>query len=95
MFTARDSCRQSPSPSVIATALAAGALLSLSSGVQGKPKPKPPGGGGGDEFACVDVGYVEVFRDGKRKINQKFIIGEISAFPNSKLDELFYLTPGK
>lgn len=32
-------------------------------------------------------------REGKRYINQKFIIGAMKAFPDSKLDDLFYLTP--
>ena len=29
-------------------------------------------------------------REGKRSINHKFIIGAKKAFPNSKLDDLFY-----
>ena len=32
-------------------------------------------------------------REGKRHINQKFIIGAIKAFPKYKLDDLFYLVP--
>ena len=32
-------------------------------------------------------------REGKRGINQKFIIGAKKAFPNYKLDDLFYLDP--
>jgi hypothetical protein len=43
----------------------------------------------------ISVSQIYRVRDGKRKINQKFIIGAISAFPESKLDELFYLAPGK
>ena len=43
----------------------------------------------------ISVSQIYRVRDGKRKINQKFIIGAISAFPDSKLDELFYLAPGK
>ena len=31
-------------------------------------------------------------REGKRHINQKFIIGAIRAFPERKFDDLFYLT---
>ena len=30
-------------------------------------------------------------REGKRHINQKFIIGALKAFPGYKLDDLFYL----
>ena len=30
-------------------------------------------------------------REGKRSINQKFIIGAKKAFPDYRLDELFYL----
>jgi len=32
-------------------------------------------------------------REGKRLINQKFIVGAIKAFPGRKLEELFYLAP--
>ena len=32
-------------------------------------------------------------REGKRRINQKFIVGAIKAFPGRKFDELFYLAP--
>ena len=32
-------------------------------------------------------------REGKRGINQKFIIGAKKAFPSYKLDDLFYLDP--
>ena len=32
-------------------------------------------------------------REGKRQINQKFIVGAMKAFPNHKLDDLFYLAP--
>ena len=32
-------------------------------------------------------------REGKRRINQKFIVGAIRAFPGRKFDELFYLAP--
>jgi transcriptional regulator with XRE-family HTH domain len=32
-------------------------------------------------------------REGKRAINQKFIVGAAKAFPGRKLDELFYLAP--
>jgi hypothetical protein len=30
-------------------------------------------------------------REGKRPINQKFIVGAMKAFPSRKFDELFYL----
>ena len=32
-------------------------------------------------------------RQGKRKINATLIIGAVKAFPNHKLDDLFYLVP--
>ena len=32
-------------------------------------------------------------REGKRSINQKFIIGAKKAFPNYRLDDLFYFEP--
>jgi hypothetical protein len=32
-------------------------------------------------------------REGTRHINQKFIVGAMKAFPDYKLDDLFYLTP--
>jgi len=32
-------------------------------------------------------------REGKRGINQKFIIGAVKAFPKHKLDDLFYFAP--
>ena len=32
-------------------------------------------------------------RDGKRTINEKFIIGALKAFPGYKLDDLFYVGP--
>jgi len=41
----------------------------------------------------ISVSQVYRVREGKRRINQKFIVGAIQAFPNSKLDELFYLAP--
>lgn len=42
----------------------------------------------------ISVSQVYRVREGKRHINQKFIVGAIKAFPNHKLDDLFYLTPG-
>ena len=41
----------------------------------------------------ISVGYIYKVRQGKRSINQKFIIGAIKAFPGYKLDDLFYVTP--
>ena len=40
----------------------------------------------------ISVSQVYRVREGKRHINQKFIIGAIKAFPGYKLGELFYLT---
>ena len=39
----------------------------------------------------ISVGYIYKVRQGKRSINQKFIIGAIKAFPGYKLDALFYV----
>ena len=41
----------------------------------------------------ISVSQVYRVREGKRNINQKFIVGAIKAFPNYKLDDLFYLIP--
>ena len=41
----------------------------------------------------ISVSHVYRVREGKRHINQKFIIGAIKAFPKYKLDDLFYLIP--
>ena len=41
----------------------------------------------------ISVSQIYRVREGKRGINQKFIVGAIKAFPNYKLDDLFYLTP--
>ena len=43
----------------------------------------------------LSVSQVYRVREGKRGINEKFIIGAKQAFPNSRLDELFYFTNGK
>ncbi len=40
----------------------------------------------------ISVSQVYRVREGKRHINQKFIIGAIKAFPERKFDDLFYLT---
>ncbi|MEE8599371.1 MAG: helix-turn-helix transcriptional regulator [Dehalococcoidales bacterium] len=41
----------------------------------------------------LSVSQIYRVRQGKRSINQKFIIGAIKAFPGYKLDELFYFAP--
>jgi hypothetical protein len=41
----------------------------------------------------ISVSQIYRIRQGKRSINQKFIVGAIKAFPQYKLDELFYLAP--
>ena len=41
----------------------------------------------------ISVSQIYRIRQGKRNINQKFIVGAIRAFPRYKLDELFYLVP--
>ena len=41
----------------------------------------------------LSVSQVYRVRQGKRHINQKFIIGAMKAFPQYKFDDLFYFTP--
>ena len=41
----------------------------------------------------ISVSQVYRVREGKRNINQKFLIGAIKALPGYKLDDLFYLAP--
>ena len=41
----------------------------------------------------ISVSQIYRVREGKRRINQKFIAGAIKAFPNFKLDDMFYLVP--
>ena len=41
----------------------------------------------------ISVSQVYRVREGKRSINQKFIIGAIEAFPKRKFEDLFYLAP--
>ncbi len=43
----------------------------------------------------ISVSQIYRVREGKRHINQKFIIGAIKAFPDRKLDDLFYLAPNQ
>lgn len=38
----------------------------------------------------ISVSQIYRVREGKRGINEKFIIGAKKAFPESRLDELFY-----
>ena len=39
----------------------------------------------------ISVSQIYRVREGKRHINQKFIIGAMQAFPERKFDDLFYL----
>jgi len=41
----------------------------------------------------ISVSQIYRVREGKRPISQKFIIGAVRAFPQRRLDELFYLSP--
>jgi len=41
----------------------------------------------------ISVSQVYRVRSGKRNINQKFIVGALSAFPQFSFDELFYMSP--
>ena len=41
----------------------------------------------------ISVSQIYRVREGKRNINQKFIIGATKAFPELKLDDLFYFAP--
>jgi len=41
----------------------------------------------------ISVSQLYRVRQGKRNINQKFIIGAIKAFPGYKFDDLFYFAP--
>ncbi len=41
----------------------------------------------------MSVSQIYRVRQGKRPINQKFIIGAIKAFPGYKLADLFYVAP--
>ncbi|MCK4274853.1 MAG: helix-turn-helix transcriptional regulator [Dehalococcoidales bacterium] len=43
----------------------------------------------------LSVSQVYRVREGKRGINEKFIIGAKKAFPDCRLDELFYFNPGQ
>ena len=39
----------------------------------------------------ISVSQIYRVREGTRRINQKFIIGAMKAFPQYRLDELFYM----
>ncbi len=41
----------------------------------------------------ISVSQVYRVKEGKRSINQKFIVGAIKAFPKRKFEDLFYLAP--
>jgi len=41
----------------------------------------------------ISVSQIYRVREGKRNINQKFIVGAIKAFPEHKFDDLFYFAP--
>ncbi len=43
----------------------------------------------------ISTGQIYKVRQGKRGINQKFIIGAIKAFPGYELADLFYVVPGR
>ncbi len=45
------------------------------------------------ETMGISVSQIYRVREGKRRINQKFIVGALKAFPNHKMDEFFYLAP--
>lgn len=45
------------------------------------------------EAMAISVSQVYRVYQGKRNINQKFIVGAMKAFPEYKLGDLFYLGP--
>ena len=45
------------------------------------------------EAMGISVSQIYRVREGKRHINQKFIVGAIKAFPEYKFDDLFYFAP--
>jgi DNA-binding Xre family transcriptional regulator len=44
---------------------------------------------------AMEISVSQIYRvqDGKRKINYKFIVGAIKAFPGCSFDDLFYFVP--
>lgn len=45
------------------------------------------------EVMGISVSQVYRVRQGKRSINQKFIVGAMRAFPEHRFEDLFYLAP--
>ena len=45
------------------------------------------------EAMGISISQIYRVREGKRTINQKFIVGAIKAFPKHKFEDLFYLAP--
>jgi len=45
------------------------------------------------EAMGISISQVYRVREGKRNINQKFIVGAIKAFPDYKFEDLFYFVP--
>jgi len=45
------------------------------------------------EAMAISVSQIYRVYQGKRNINQKFVVGAMKAFPGYKLDDLFYLAP--
>ena len=41
----------------------------------------------------ISVSQIYRVRQGKRSINQKFLLGAVKAFPEYKIGDLFYLVP--
>ncbi len=41
----------------------------------------------------ISISQVYRVREGRRNINQKFIVGAMKAFPERQLGDLFYLAP--
>ena len=50
-----------------------------------------------DLAKAMDISVSQIYRvrEGKRGINEKFIIGAKKAFPEYRLDELFYFNSGQ
>ena len=41
----------------------------------------------------ISISQIYRVRQGKRQINQRFIVGAITAFPGHRFEDLFYLAP--
>ena len=50
-----------------------------------------------DLAKAMDISVSQIYRvrEGKRGINEKFIVGAKKAFPDYRLDELFYFNTGQ